>query len=86
MILHDGRLLGYLGRTGQQLLTFPADPPTDAQHSATLLAQALAAAAQSEPILLNRIDSVAAHASPLAPLFQAAGFRTISRGLLCRGG
>ncbi len=86
VILDHGRLSGYLSRTGQQLLTFLADDLADVTESATRLAQSLAFAAKTEPILLRRIDGAAAHESRLAPALQAAGFRRISRGLLCRGG
>ncbi len=85
VILDRGQLLGYLSRTGQHLMTFLSDDPDESDASAAMLAQALATAAQTEPVLLARIDGHAAQQSPFAAVLQRAGFVTTSKGLLCRG-
>jgi ATP-dependent Lhr-like helicase len=84
VILDQGRLLGFLSRTGQHLMTFLPDEPDEYDASAATLAQALTAAAHTEPVLLARIDGQAAQQSPFASVLERAGFVTTSKGLLCR--
>ncbi|MCO6456683.1 MAG: hypothetical protein J5I93_15400, partial [Pirellulaceae bacterium] len=83
----QGRPIGYLGRTGRQLLTFPpredgADPLATRRDLAAMLAQL---AQPGRPVWLQRIDADVAHESPLATELLATGFMTTHRGLLHRG-
>jgi len=87
VILVDGELRGYLGRTGKHLLTFlPTDEPAQQSSEATTLAAALVRAASPErPLAIVRIDGQAAEESPLAPLLVRVGFRPSRHGYLHRG-
>jgi len=88
VVLHEGALLGWLGRGEHPLLTFlPPDEParSDAAHR---LARALADRVERgkhRALLVGTVDGVAAARSPLAPVFAAAGFTATLRGLLKRG-
>jgi ATP-dependent helicase Lhr and Lhr-like helicase len=76
VILHDGRLLGWLGRGGASLLTFlPADEP-ELSHASAALAQAMAGIARrrSHIAMLASIDGAAALESPIAKVLAAHGF------------
>jgi ATP-dependent Lhr-like helicase len=77
VILHDGVLLGWLGRGKHPLLTFlPHDEPSRASAALTL-AQALAGWAERgrrRVLLLSTVDGVDAGRSELAPAFVRAGF------------
>ncbi len=86
VFLLDGRLLGYLGRTGRQLLTFAPDDPADDAAWRDTLARALAKRARrGSPVLVANIDGDPAGASPLAADLARQGFVPTSRGLLHRG-
>jgi len=85
LVLHDGRLLGYLGRTGRRLLTFvpPDEEPPAARR---LLARALAErGSSSSPVFLTQVDGVAPGDSELAPDLRDEGFTANARGYLHRG-
>ena len=85
VILVEGHLVAYLAKNGQHLRTFlPATEPQGKQYREAL-AQALVEQAQREPLLIAKIDGVAAGASPLASLLQQVGFISLSSGLLHRG-
>ena len=86
VVLHEGTLLGWLGRGERPLLTFlPPEEPARAE-AARVLAQALAERAnRHRALLVSSIDGVDAGRSPLAPLFAAAGFTATMHGLLRRG-
>ena len=87
VILSRGRLIGYLSRTGQQLLTFlpEVEPARTAARQA--LADALAQlAAPGSPVFLTKIDGRAAGSTEWAELLVQTGFVNTSRGLLHRGG
>lgn len=87
VILHQGSLIGYLGRTGQQLLTFLPDAEPQRTEVRETLARVLADfAAPGSPVFLTRIDGTQPDASDWAPWFVSAGFVATSRGLLHRGG
>jgi ATP-dependent Lhr-like helicase len=85
VIIHDGQLLAYLGRTGQSLTTFlPTDEP---ERNAALhaLARALADLATTETaVFLSTIDGGSPATSPLAAIMQEFDFVLTSRGLLHR--
>ena len=83
VVLLEGALIGYLGRTERDLLTFlPADLPTTSR-SAAALAQALASLVEEHgrrTLILGRIDGEDPEASPLGPHLVAAGFSPSSKG------
>jgi ATP-dependent Lhr-like helicase len=88
VVLRDGALLAWVGRTETNLVTFlPAEEP--ARHAAARdLARALARLVDSgrrRAILIGRIDGGEPGQSPLAPHLAAAGFQPGSRGYLRRG-
>jgi ATP-dependent Lhr-like helicase len=85
VILHDGQLVGYLGRTRRTLLTFlPAGQP-QCSAAQDALCQALAQLATDQTaLLLAEIDGAPAGQSPLSGLLQQIGFVATSRGLLHR--
>ena len=85
MIVWDGQLVGYLGRTQQNLLTFPEQ--TDSAESAVrALTHALARLARpGKPVLLVKIDGQPAARSDLAQALQAGGFESTSQGLRHKG-
>ncbi|MCA9062221.1 MAG: DEAD/DEAH box helicase [Planctomycetaceae bacterium] len=91
VLIHDGRLLGYLGRTHQSLMTFlPAQQQPDAEndHTAltTVLANAVAQlASPGRSLLLTKIDGLPAQTTPFALALIRAGFTVTSQGLLHRG-
>ncbi len=85
VVLHDGQLIGYLGRAGQHLLTYlPPDEPQRSE-SARALAAGLVAEAARQPIQLHKIDGASFTVAPLAPVLRDAGFLSLSQGLLHRG-
>lgn len=82
VVLHDGRLLGWLGRSEQNLETFAPDPA-----SQRTLAQALAAlvdGVRRRALLIARIDGRDVAESALAPDLRAAGFTPGIKGYLRR--
>jgi ATP-dependent Lhr-like helicase len=88
VILHEGALLGWLGRGEHPLLTFlPPEEPARSE-AARQLARALADRVERgkrRALLVATVDGVEAAHSPLAPAFAAAGFTPTLRGLLKRG-
>ncbi len=89
VILHDGQLLGYLGRTEKDLLTFLPEGFTASSRSARALAQALAALVDDHArrtLILGRIDGDDPEKSPLGPHLAEAGFSPSSKGWFKRLG
>jgi ATP-dependent Lhr-like helicase len=87
VILHDGRLLAYLGRTERSLLTYLPPDPEAREATARLLAETLARLVERggrRALLVTKIDGAEPSASALAPYLEAAGFAASSRGLLKR--
>ena len=88
VVLHDGRLLAWLGRGEHHLHAFlPAEEPSRSQ-SARALAAALAAQVDEgrrKALLIARVDGVEVALSPLAPELRAAGFIPGIKGYLKRG-
>jgi ATP-dependent Lhr-like helicase len=88
VVLHDGALLGWLGRGDHPLLTFlPSEEPARAQ-AARRLAGALAERVdrgKHRALVIASIDGIEAARSPLAPAFVAAGFTISMHGLFKRG-
>jgi ATP-dependent Lhr-like helicase len=86
VLLLEGQLLAYLGRTGNHLLTFSPDDPADEPLRRDKLAAALASVAKrTSAVLVGQIDGAPAGAAPLAADLARHGFVTTHRGLLHRG-
>lgn len=81
VVLHDGRLIGYVGRTGHSVLTFLPDDEAHAR-AADALARGLAHATGSKAraVLIKRIDGEDPSGSELAAHLRDAGFSATSRG------
>ncbi|MGF1509561.1 MAG: DEAD/DEAH box helicase [Myxococcota bacterium] len=87
VVLWQGRLVGYVGRTERNVLSFlpPHDP--ERVHAASALAKALADLAHQggrRALLVSKIDGQATDASELAPFLESAGFGASARGFLKR--
>jgi ATP-dependent Lhr-like helicase len=86
VILHDGRLIGHLSRTGQSLITFLPDEEPDRTTMCNILVETLSGlAAPGAPVFLTKIDGQEPGATDLASSLTAAGFVATSRGYLKRG-
>ncbi|MBN8610476.1 MAG: DEAD/DEAH box helicase [Deltaproteobacteria bacterium] len=89
VILLEGALIGWIGRTEQSLLTFlPTSEPARAR-TVDALADALAGLVRSgarRVLMLASIDGESAMRSPLTEALIARGFRHGLRGLLLRAG
>jgi ATP-dependent Lhr-like helicase len=87
VVLHDGALVGWLGRGEQNLQTFLPDEEPERSHSARALAHALAGLVEEgrrKALLIARVDGEEVGASPLAPALKEAGFTPGIRGYLKR--
>jgi ATP-dependent Lhr-like helicase len=76
VVMHDGKLLAWLGRGSQSMITFlPKDEP-DASHAAAALASALVGIARRRVgvAMLATIDGAPAPESPLAKVLGEHGF------------
>jgi ATP-dependent Lhr-like helicase len=76
VIMHDGKLLAWLGRGGSTMVTFlPKDDP-DASHAGRALAEALVGIARrrTRTAMLITIDGAPALESPLAKILGEHGF------------
>jgi ATP-dependent Lhr-like helicase len=89
VVLHDGALLGWLGRGEHPLITFLPDDEPERSHQASLLAHALRDLVDRGPrraLLVSTVDGVRAAESPLTAAFVRAGFAATMHGLLRTGG
>jgi ATP-dependent Lhr-like helicase len=90
VILHEGRLVGYVGRTGHNVLTFlPDDEPARGRAIDALvrgLRRATGEGKNARAVLLRRVDGEDPASSVIAPQLLAAGFAPTSRGLHRRAG
>jgi len=87
VVLRDGRLLAWLGRSDRNLLTFLPDPEPEAGEAAAAVAGALSGLVESgrrRALLVAKVDGEDPDRSPLAPFLRAAGFLPGSRGFLKR--
>ena len=85
VILHNGHLIGYLNRTGQQLLTYlPEDELQRSKVQAALVEAIRGLATDRVPAFLSLIDRLAPGTTALAKPLQEAGFVSTSRGMLHR--
>jgi ATP-dependent helicase Lhr and Lhr-like helicase len=86
VFLLDGKLIGYLGRSGTHLVTFQPDDPGDEPLWQEKLVRALAnLAKRGTPVMIAQIHGQPAGLSPLAKAFTRHGFNPTSRGYLHRG-
>ncbi len=93
VVLQDGALVGYVGRTGERLTTFLPEAEPERSRHGEALAGALARGEGRTPgrrggmgVLIARIDDDPAPASEFAPYLEAAGFTPSGRGLFRRVG
>ncbi len=87
VILDNGRLIGYLGRSGQHLVTFLPDDEPERGHTVRRLMGALQGLVEHEgPLYLVQVDNQPPAASPLASALIGAGFSPSPRGFLLRSG
>ncbi|MDC0719042.1 Lhr family helicase [Nannocystis bainbridge] len=87
VVLRDGRLVGFLGRGGRNLVTHLPDAEPERGRAVAALAEALALLPEvtgQRYVLLEQIDGQVAPASPLATALTAAGFRPTHDSLLLR--
>jgi ATP-dependent helicase Lhr and Lhr-like helicase len=88
VILLDGQLIGYVGRTEKNLITFLPPEEPERGHAAQALAGALSAVVDEErrrSLLVARIDGDDPSKSPLGPGLLAAGFTATIKGYFKRG-
>jgi ATP-dependent Lhr-like helicase len=88
-VLHEGRLIAYLGKSDRSLSLFlnEQEPARSHQLSALLAAfKTLVGPGRRKVLLIQMIDRVEAARSPHAPAFLAAGFGGGASGLSLRRG
>jgi ATP-dependent Lhr-like helicase len=86
VVIHEGRLIGYLSRTGQSLITFLPDEEPERTAMRNVLVETLSEmAVPGAPVFLTKIDGQEPGATDVAPSLIAAGFTGTSRGYLKRG-
>ena len=85
MILYDGLLIGWTGRSGQSLVTFLAPDEPDVAQRQEALAKALVGMAErrGRSAMLTQIDGVPAPESAFAAVLARHGFAS-RRGVLIR--
>lgn len=85
VIICDGVLVGYLGKTTQHLLTFlPETEPLKTRLLQAMVRAIVGLADSHTPVFLTQIDGVPANQSVLSESFQTAGFVHNHQGLLLR--
>ena len=81
VIVQEGRLLGWLSRSGRNLIAFPRE----GQDILPALVEALVRIATSRrPVLIASVDGVPVDESTLAPLLREAGFIPSRHGYIRR--
>ncbi len=89
VILHGGRLIGFLSRSNKTLYTHLPDEQPARREAIEALAEALAALAELpgvRAVHIEQIDGGRAGGSPLAAALTDAGFKTTYDGLIRRRG
>jgi ATP-dependent Lhr-like helicase len=87
VVLHDGVLLAFAGKTERNLLTFLPEDPGPRAVAAARIAEALAALVDSgrrRALLIDEVDGGAPEHSVLGPFLRKVGFSPGSRGFLLR--
>ena len=86
VVLFHGRVIGYLHRTGKQLLTFLPSEEPDRSHSRQLLVDALTQLASPDaPTCITQVDGQAIHETDWGRSLLAAKFTAIRDGYVFRG-
>ena len=87
VILRDGALIAYAGRTERNLITFLPSEEPERGHAARAIAGTLTGLVESgrrRALLVAKVDGQAPASSPLGPYLIEAGFLPGSRGYLKR--
>ncbi len=87
VLLREGRLLAWIGRSERTVLTFPDEHEPRRTQDLKALARALASLVDESgrrALLVQKLDGGAPSASPLAPYLEAEGFHASHDGLLRR--
>ncbi|WP_437300978.1 Lhr family helicase [Sorangium sp. So ce426] len=87
VILHDGRLLAWMGRTERSLTTFLPEAEPERGDAIRAIASALGALVDEgrrRAVLVATIDGEPAHGSPLARALSDVGFTSGAHGYLKR--
>jgi len=87
VVLREGRMIGYLSRSGRALFTSLPEGEPERTHAAEALAAALAglvALPGVRFVQLEQIDGRPAQEAPLAAELAAVGFQVLHDGLLLR--
>ncbi|MBI5536072.1 MAG: DEAD/DEAH box helicase [Deltaproteobacteria bacterium] len=87
VLLWNGTLLAWLGRSEQGLLTYLPEGEAEREHAARLVARGLATLVDGRrrrALLIPSIDGEPALSSPVAPALVEAGFLRGAQGLLFR--
>ena len=87
VILYNGKLAAWIGRTERSLLTFLPEAEPEHSKTAEAVTRALAELVQEghrRAVLISKIDGKAPEESALAPFLKTAGFSLGSRGFLKR--
>lgn len=87
VVLVEGRLVGYVARGEQQVVTFLSESEPERSKDLRALVDVLAAwveAGSRKVLAIQRIDGDEASKSTLAPAFRAAGFVASGGGLMRR--
>ncbi len=88
VVLRDGELIGYVGKTEKNLLTFLPEQEPARGEAARALAAALAALVDEgrrRTLLIGRIDGEEASQSAFGARLAEAGFTAMSKGYFRRG-
>ncbi len=89
VVLGDGAVIGYVGRTERDLVTFLPGEEPERGAAAEALARALGAMVETgrrKTLLIGRIDGVEAEGSEFGKRLVAVGFSATSKGYFKRGG
>jgi ATP-dependent Lhr-like helicase len=88
VVLRDGAVIGYLGRSEHDLVTFLPGAEPERGHAAEALASALGGIVESgrrKTLLVEKIDGVTAEGAALGRVLVGAGFSATSKGYFKRG-
>ncbi|MCA9189514.1 MAG: hypothetical protein KDA99_28015, partial [Planctomycetales bacterium] len=85
VILWEGRLIGYLGKSQRKLTTFLPEREPDRHHALSALFHAFARLAKpGHSVLISNVDGQDVAHSPLAHEFKKHGFQEFRNGYLLR--
>ncbi len=86
VIIHDGELLAYLGRTRQTVTTFTGGDASSVATQRRLLAMSLATlAVPGRSMLLTKVDGIPTAESLLTAALLECGFTSTTKGFLHKG-